>query len=42
MRKPPPGRATDDHLHLDLGYVISVPREAPAEAFNPKLSCEPL
>ena len=22
---------TDDHLHLDLGYVISVPREAPVE-----------
>lgn len=34
--------ATDDHLHLDLGYVISVPRDAPTEAFNPKLSCEPL
>jgi hypothetical protein len=22
---------TDDHLHLDFGYVISVPRDAPAE-----------
>jgi hypothetical protein len=22
---------TDDHLHLDFGYVVSVPREAPAD-----------
>jgi hypothetical protein len=22
---------TDDHLHIDLGYVVSVPREAPAD-----------
>lgn len=26
---------TDDHLHLDLGYVVSVPREAPGEAPEP-------
>jgi hypothetical protein len=23
--------ATDDHLHLDFGYVVSVPRDAPAD-----------
>lgn len=33
---------TDDHLHLDLGYVVSVPREAPGETFNLKLADEPL
>jgi hypothetical protein len=22
---------TDDHLHLDFGYVVSIPREAPAD-----------
>ena len=32
----------DDHLHLDLGYVISVPRDAPVEMYNPKLDFEPL
>ena len=23
---------TDDHLHIDLGFVVSVPRDAPVEA----------
>lgn len=32
---------TDDHLHIDLGYVISVPREAPGETFNLKLVGDP-
>lgn len=31
-----PGEA-DDHLHLDLGYVVSTPREAPGEPYHPKL-----
>jgi hypothetical protein len=33
---------TDDHLHLDFGYVVAVPRGAPYEAYNPKLDVEPL
>ena len=33
---------TDDHLHLDLGYVISVPREAAGETYNVKLAGDPL
>ena len=33
---------TDDHLHLDLGYVVSVPREAAGETFNLKLVGDPL
>jgi hypothetical protein len=33
---------TDDHLHLDLGYVISEPREAAGETYNLKLADEPL
>ena len=33
---------TDDHLHLDLGYVITVPRGAPLDSFNPKIATEPL
>ena len=33
---------TDDHLHVDLGYVISVPREAPGETYNLKLAGDPL
>jgi hypothetical protein len=32
----------DDHLHLDLGYVVAVPHDAPADPFNPKLDGEPL
>jgi len=33
---------TDDHLHLDFGYVIAVPRGAPIETYNPKVDVEPL
>lgn len=33
---------TDDHLHLDLGYVVSVPREAAGETYNLKLAGDPL
>jgi hypothetical protein len=33
---------TDDHLHIDLGYVISVPREAAGEHYNLKLAGDPL
>ncbi len=33
---------TDDHLHLDLGYVLSVPREAAGETYNLKLAGDPL
>ena len=33
---------TDDHLHIDLGYVVSVPREAPGESYNLKLAGDPL
>jgi hypothetical protein len=33
---------TDDHLHLDFGYVIAVPRGAPFETYNPKVDVEPL
>lgn len=29
---------TDDHLHLDLGYVVSVPRGAVGQRFNLRLS----
>lgn len=32
---------TDDHLHLDFGYVVMVPRGAPLDAFNPKIATEP-
>jgi hypothetical protein len=32
----------DDHLHVDLGYVIATPRETPGELYNPKLDSEPL
>lgn len=38
----PPDAYTDDHLHLDLGYVVAVPREAPGETFNLKLAGDPL
>ncbi|HEY8174049.1 MAG TPA: hypothetical protein VIF32_00025 [Gemmatimonadaceae bacterium] len=34
--------STDDHLHLDFGYVVAVPRGAPFETYNPKLDVEPL
>ena len=33
---------TDDHLHLDFGYVIAVPRGAPVESYNPKVDVEQL
>ena len=33
---------TDDHLHVDLGYVVSVPREAPGETYDLKLAGDPL
>ena len=33
---------TDDHLHVDLGYVVSEPREAPGEIYNSKLTGDPL
>ena len=33
---------TDDHLHVDLGYVVSIPREAPGETYNLKLAGDPL
>lgn len=33
---------TDDHLHLDFGYVTAVPRGAPFETYNPKLDADPL
>jgi hypothetical protein len=33
---------TDDHLHLDFGYVIAVPRGAPFDSYNPKVDVEPL
>lgn len=33
---------TDDHLHVDLGYVVSVPREAAGETYNLKLAGDPL
>lgn len=33
---------TDDHLHLDFGYVVAVPRGAPFETYNPKVAVEPL
>lgn len=33
---------TDDHLHLDFGYVVAVPRGAPLETYNPKVAVEPL
>ena len=33
---------TDDHLHLDLGYVVSVPRDAAGETYNMKLAGDPL
>lgn len=36
-----PGLA-DDHLHLDVGYVNAVPREAPSDVYNPKLGHDPL
>jgi hypothetical protein len=34
--------STNDHLHLDFGYVVAVPHDAPGDAYNPKLAGEPL
>ncbi len=31
---------TDDHLHLDFGYVVAVPRGAPFETHSPRLDGE--
>lgn len=33
---------TNDHLHLDFGYVVAAPHDAPGDAFNPKLAGEPM
>lgn len=33
---------TDDHLHLDFGYVVAVPRGAPLDSFNPRPDAEAL
>jgi len=33
---------TDDHLHLDFGFVVMVPRGAPLDSYNPKIAVEPL
>jgi hypothetical protein len=38
----PEANKTDDHLHIDLGYVLSVPREAAGETYNLKLAGDPL
>ena len=32
----------DDHLHLDLGFVVATPHDAPADPHNPKLESDPL
>jgi hypothetical protein len=32
----------DDHLHIDLGFVVAVPHDAPADPYNPKLEGDPL
>lgn len=31
----------DDHLHLDMGYVVAVPRDVPGDTYNPKLDDNP-
>lgn len=33
---------TDDHLHLDFGFVVSVPHDAPGDTYNPKLFADPM
>jgi hypothetical protein len=38
----PEAMMTDDHLHVDLGYVVSIPREAAGETYNVKLAGDPL
>jgi hypothetical protein len=37
-----PYEEADDHLHIDLGYVLCTPRDAEVESYNPKLDWEPL
>jgi hypothetical protein len=37
-----PYEEADDHLHIDLGYVLCTPRDAEVESYNPKLEWEPL
>jgi hypothetical protein len=32
----------DDHLHLDLGYVVAMPHDAPAEPIHQQLEGDPL
>lgn len=32
----------DDHLHIDFGYLVSVPHDAPGDPYNPKLEGDPL
>jgi hypothetical protein len=34
--------STDDHLHLDLGYVVTIPRDAPGDAYIAKLDTDPI
>jgi len=33
---------TADQLHLDLGYIVAVPRDVPGDTYNPKLDDDPL
>ena len=33
---------TDDHLHVDFGFVVSVPHDAPGDTYNPKLFADPM
>lgn len=33
---------TDDHLHVDLGYVVAIPHDAPGDMYNPKIFADPL
>jgi len=33
---------SDDHLHIDFGYVVAVPHDAPGDPYNPKLEGDPL
>ena len=32
----------DDHLHIDFGYLVAVPHDAPGDPYNPKLEGDPL
>jgi hypothetical protein len=33
---------TDDHLHLDIGYVLAIPRDGPGDAYIAKLDLDPM